>query len=220
MKGVYPQHCFAQVNKERGILFAHIQKLLAKIEQHPELWRLNTERQNTPGSAHHDTDCIYIVGPREMTLESVFNDLEGETYPALDYLLHEVTQLTGMAQAFAASWDQPQQREPKLGRVMIVNLHQGGAIDEHLDEGAYADHFDRFHLVLSARPGVKFHVGPYHFECEVGQLWWFNHKLPHRVVNESDDDRLHLIVDMVSPYWRMERNKGLAAARGSIQVNR
>lgn len=214
MSRLYPQHCFQKVALERDIIDKAIDPLLAKLQANPQLWRLNEERQRAPGSAHHETESIYVLGPPEMTPRSVFNDLTPIAYPAMDVIGFEVAALTGLAQAFAASW-QDEGKAPKLGRVMIANLHRDGVIDPHEDEGAYADHYDRFHLVLHALPGVRFNVGPYHFEPKRAELWWFNHKITHSVVNVSEDDRLHLIIDMVAPYWRMERNKGLAAQRGN-----
>src|SRR5437763_4661547 len=65
----------------RGI---DVQRALAELAQHAALWKLFTARQDTPGSAHHDTECIVLRGPREVTTESVFNDLGAHWLPYLD----------------------------------------------------------------------------------------------------------------------------------------
>ena len=36
-----------------------------------------------------------------------------------------------------------------MGRLLIVNLKPSGHVTKHNDQGTYADHYSRFHLVLN-----------------------------------------------------------------------
>lgn len=162
------------------------------------LWHQHTFRQAHPGSAHHDTSAIYLRYPPlgTITVHDVFNELEAQMTPAADAL---------PAACHLAFWAQEVLGVTKLGRVMLVNLRAGGSIDPHVDEGAYADCYARFHVCVSAQPGVVFRCGGEEVEMRPGELWWFNHKRKHWVENRSSADRVHLIVDAVAPRYRVER---------------
>ena len=41
-------------------------------------------------------------------------------------------------------------RVEDMGRVLIVNLKPCGHVTKHNDQGTYADHYQRFHLVLKS----------------------------------------------------------------------
>jgi GNAT superfamily N-acetyltransferase/quercetin dioxygenase-like cupin family protein len=161
--------------------------LLNAIESRPQLWDEITVRQEAPGSPHHDTQCIWLRGPSVIDLHTVFNDTEAHDYPAMDALATEVTALVSpILQAWGVK---------TLGRVMIVSLAPGGAIDAHEDQGRYAKSFSRFHLVLASKPGNTFTCDGETVHMATGELWWFNHRGEHSVVNDSDEPRIHLIFD-------------------------
>lgn len=167
------------------------QPALAELAAHPELWRIFTGRQDTPGSAHHDTECIVLRGPKTISIESVFNDLDANW---LSYVgaLPELMAL--VVKAGNALGDIKQ-----LGRVMVVNLKPGGRIDAHSDTGAYAEHYDRFHLVLDSKPGNWFYCGAEAVYMKPGELWKFDHHTEHQVANLSASGRIHIIIDARLP---------------------
>lgn len=180
-----------------------VRPLLESIAAQPNLWNEITARQNTPGSPHADTQSIFLRWTPRQDIEAVFSDVDCIDYPALEHLsaaralIAETAKLVGAIQ---------------VARVMIVNLHPGGIIDPHPDEGVYADSFERFHLCLQADFGNEFHVQepgqPYHWqtaEMRPGDLWWFDHKRVHWVENRSNTGRVHMIMDMSAPKFHVER---------------
>jgi quercetin dioxygenase-like cupin family protein len=84
----------------------------------------------------------------------------------------------------------------RLGRVMVTRLPAGGRIYPHTDDGAHAEYFERFHVVLSSGPGCKFRAGDETVHMAPGEVWWFDNSQEHEVMNDSKDERLHLIVDI------------------------
>lgn len=191
------------INLDRIAHGIDVQPLLTAIYSDPELWDQITARQATPGSPHHDTRSIILRWCKSKTIQSVFTDIPAIDYPAFAKLPEArplVDKVFELAEGF------------ELGRVIIADLKPGGKIDKHLDEGAYADYYDRFHLVLTSDPGNKFFV-EYADGCQEwvemkpGELWWFNHKQPHSVENESNRGRIHVIIDAVAPKWREKRLK-------------
>ena len=50
-------------------------------------------------------------------------------------------------------------RGERLGRCLITNLPVGAKIDAHVDGGAPAEYYERFHIVLHSGKGVMFRCG-------------------------------------------------------------
>ncbi len=84
----------------------------------------------------------------------------------------------------------------RLGRCIINKLRPGGQIYPHKDTAAHAEYFDRFHIVLQSGPGSVFRCEDEHVNMQTGEVWWFNNALDHEVINNSHDDRIHLVVDI------------------------
>ena len=170
--------------------------LLEGLEKHPELWDIITARQNTPDSPHTDTKCIFLRGPKELTINSIFHDLESVDYDSLKTYFPFMNDIHGLLGKLI---DQDSNVDP-IGRVMIVSLKTGGVITKHIDEGDYADHHKRYHLVLQSDPLNIFYSETEDKIEEVhmtpGELWWFDHKAPHWVENMSDRERIHIIFDI------------------------
>lgn len=176
--------------------------LLNAVKRKDFLWKEITARQDTVGSPHTDTQSIFLRGPLEQTVESIFNDPSAMNYPAME-------QLTESHQLIHALADIVNARE--IGRIMVVSLAPGGFITPHVDEGKYADHFERFHIILATNPDCWFQCNHDQDSAEfvrmkVGEAWWFNHKREHTFMNEGETPRIHLIADMVAPIYRKERD--------------
>jgi hypothetical protein len=84
----------------------------------------------------------------------------------------------------------------RLGRVIINKLRPGGRIFPHADTPAHAEYWDRFHIVLQSAPGCNFRAGDEMVHMDTGEVWWFNNRIEHEVVNNSADDRIHMVVDI------------------------
>lgn len=156
-----------------------------------------TARQDTQGSPHTDTETIFMRWAKDKTVEAVFSDIVAVNYPAWDILL-ESRKLVERVHKIVGG---------DLGRAIIVNLKPNGIITKHVDEGLYADTYDRFHLPLLTNLennlycGFDERAGEY-VSMMQGELWWFDHKRPHFGCNTSDVGRIHLIVDIKTKRFR------------------
>jgi len=59
-----------------------------------------------------------------------------------------------------------------------------------------AEFYDRYHIVLKSSPGTIFRCGDEQVYMAMGEVWWFNNLIEHEVLNNSIDDRIHLVVDI------------------------
>lgn len=98
---------------------------------------------------------------------------------------------------FAAHWIKKQVNGSELGRVMIVHLEPKSEIGIHFDPGPYFKKYSRFHIPLKTNQDVQFfnkdgnrsHM-PIKTLCQLNNLDY------HGLINNSDEERIHLIADV------------------------
>jgi aspartyl/asparaginyl beta-hydroxylase (cupin superfamily) len=86
----------------------------------------------------------------------------------------------------------------ELGRAKLVMLPAGRRVYPHIDRGEYYRVRDRYHLVIKSTAGSWLRAGDEEVTMQEGELWWFDNKAMHEAWNHGDQDRLHLIFDMLS----------------------
>lgn len=94
----------------------------------------------------------------------------------------------------------------------LLSLGPGGVIKEHSDYRlGWEDGEIRVHVPIVSSEEVEFLVGGRRVEMAVGDAWYLNLNLPHRVTNPSAADRVHLVVDCGVDDWL---NELMASALG------
>ncbi|NII24201.1 aspartyl/asparaginyl beta-hydroxylase domain-containing protein [Pseudoflavitalea sp. X16] len=89
-----------------------------------------------------------------------------------------------------------------LGSVRLLNLKSGAVIKEHRDhELAYERGEARLHIPIFTNEQVEFWVQNERIQMEVGDCWYINANLPHRVANYGAGDRIHLVIDCKVNEW-------------------
>ena len=98
----------------------------------------------------------------------------------------------------------------ELSRAKIVCLPPGHRVYPHVDRGEYYRLRDRYHLVLKSS-GSWMRAGDEEVRMRSGELWWFDNDQVHEARNDGDDDRIHLIFDLLP-------RAGVAAGRVSEAI--
>lgn len=188
------------------------------IWRKPQLWGVYGVRRWHEQSTARAVDDIMLRynkfdGKNDDYVEAVCSNLDVENYPAWRDLpeAHELIAPLMMSV-----------RGLELGRVFIARMSPGTMIPAHSDRIAPAEeqypyrtppavYYDRYHIVLSSAPGVVFRCGEEQIWMKTGEVWWFNNQLEHEVINNSAEDRIHLIADIhsaqdiyVPPYAKPE----------------
>jgi hypothetical protein len=90
----------------------------------------------------------------------------------------------------------------ELEAVRLLKLRAGSDIREHRDYNlGYEDGEVRFHIPVLTNPEVEFYLNQQRVVMNEGECWYLNFNLPHRVVNHSATDRIHLVIDCVVNDW-------------------
>ena len=167
--------------------------LLNMLATRPELWNERTLRTQHPQTAHAEVDDIWIrfndTAAYEATgnAASIVDQHESIWYPPADVLWPVKPMIFDLMRKMNAV---------RLGRVLITRLKPGRQIAPHIDGGDHAAYYERYHIVLQGLPGSLFRAGDEQVCMQTGQVWWFQNGVEHSVLNNSADDRIHIVVDL------------------------
>ncbi|MBN8726693.1 MAG: sulfotransferase [Xanthomonadales bacterium] len=92
-----------------------------------------------------------------------------------------------------------------LGRIRLMRLAGGSEVSLHADTNHYWNERVRVHVPILTRPTVRFQCGDAEVNMAAGECWIFDTWRLHRVLNDDDRPRVHLVVDTIgSPrFWRL-----------------
>ena len=95
-------------------------------------------------------------------------------------------------------------------RAKIVCLPAGRRVYPHVDRGDYYRVRNRYHFVLKSAAGSWLKAEEEEVRMREGELWWFDNDKMHEAFNDGEEDRIHMIFDLL-PKARAEKVLGDAA---------
>jgi hypothetical protein len=177
--------------------------LLHALALKPELWNQVTTRTFHQQSAHRAIDDILLRynrfdSSRDDFVEAVCSEIACVTMPAMAMLPQAQNIVTALMARIGCE---------HLGRVFISRMAPGVSIPWHSDridvaEATFPDkippamYYKRYQVPLKNKPGVVFRTEREAVFMEPGSVWWFDNTIPHEVVNNSDDDRIAMVIDI------------------------
>lgn len=165
-----------------------IAPLLSEIAAMPDAWDLSTGRQEKI-DVQREAMSIPLRGlrksaiagrPRRDVQESRWTGASAN-FPLARRFLVETAAALGA----------------QTGRAKIVSLPAGRRVYPHIDRGQYYRLHDRYHLVLKSTLGSWLKAGDEEIRMREGELWWFDNGQVHEAMNDGDEDRIHLIFDLL-----------------------
>jgi hypothetical protein len=82
----------------------------------------------------------------------------------------------------------------RLGGVLITRLPAGGKIAPHSDSGWHAEYYDKFYVPIVNGAGSVFGFEGGNLIAEAGEVWKFDNSKPHWVNNDSNCERIAMII--------------------------
>ena len=84
-------------------------------------------------------------------------------------------------------------------RAILVLLKSNSKIDKHIDTGKSLSICHRVHVPIITNKDVLFDIDNEIKNLKEGEMWEINNsEKPHSVINNSNIDRIHLIVDWIN----------------------
>ena len=186
-----------------------IGQLTSELAELPAaMWNAYPWRTRSPRSPHRQAsdlllrfqDMQAIIAARKRGVEGMSNPndvFETIPYPAWWRLPAARSIVWRLMRTYYAS---------RIGRVVITSLAPGCEIAAHADDGLITEYYDRFQVAITAASNCFFIVDGVQHAPKVGEVFWFDNRRRHAVMNASDITRLTLIVDLrVEDYghgWR------------------
>jgi quercetin dioxygenase-like cupin family protein len=160
-----------------------VQPMCAALDAHPELWDQRTERTCPEDSPHHGLSDIWARFAEPSTMQPDGSH-DSVWYPPADLL--PVRQIVFPLMAAVHG--------ERLGGVLITRIRPGQICKPHTDPGWHARYYDKFAVQIAAAPGQAFHFEGHELVTKPGDIFWFDNSHTHWVTNESDTDRVTMIV--------------------------
>lgn len=170
------------------------------INRQTELWNQYSLRTQTEGTPHKEVEDIWLrmndleKCQQAAARDGFFDHRESICYPAWEKL-PQVRQLIMAVMSTVEG--------QRLGRCFVSRMKPGAQIYSHKDIGddlsVYYDnepYYSRYHIVLQGLPGSLFLCGEETVNMRTGEVWWFDGAQEHSVINNSADDRIHIVVDI------------------------
>ncbi len=162
-----------------------VMPLVHVLARNGQWWNADRKRTTFEGTPHGQVDDIILRFGLDN--ENVGDDLEAVNRDVLRSLPKATDMALDLMRLVGGS---------RLGRMVITKLGPGKKILPHADVvGEYADYYTRYHIVLLGKPGSLFTCGDETVCMQTGEIWWFDASAEHSVANNSNDDRIHLLVD-------------------------
>lgn len=150
-----------------------------------EDWNLDVTRQTIFKGVHAKTQCYFIMG---FPL-----DWEGRGYPserktANDRLYDAVKVIIDNLETHFKG---------RVGRAIFTKLVPGGNIPKHRDGGYYLMNSHRCHVPIITNENVLFHLQHETINMKAGTCYEINNYGSHAVDNNSEEYRIHMIIDII-----------------------
>lgn len=92
-----------------------------------------------------------------------------------------------------------------LQAVRLLKLSAGAVIKEHRDAELNFEKGEiRIHIPVATHEDVEFILDNERMALKEGSCWYMNFNLPHHINNNSNTDRIHLVIDALVNDWVKE----------------
>ncbi len=163
--------------------------VVAELEASPELWNEHRERTTLYNGPHGGVSDIWV---RYNDFANFDGDLAAFNEP------HESVWYPGslkLPTVRSLVYDVMRVVEGDvLGGVLITKVPPGGRVEPHIDGGWHAGFYGKFAIQIKGNQQQAFHFEDAELRAEPGDLYTFDNSKLHWVTNDSDSDRITLII--------------------------
>lgn len=164
-----------------------VNKIVEYVESFKDEWFFDTSRQETY-KTHKDTQMFPI---RFMD----YNWNPGDVIEIIDK--NNITNLEAKSQIDNIITDLELEYGAKAVRIEFVKMPAQTSVRPHVDGGDMLYLIRRCHIPIVTHEDVLFTVLDNTVNMQVGKSYEINNGMPHSVVNKSNIDRVHLIIDLL-----------------------
>ena len=161
----------------------------SELELAPEVWNTFKARTQHPQSPHREVDDIWV---RYNPIENFTGDLKTFNEEHIAQWYPVVKKLPSVKSVVEEVFSRLEGLE--LGAVLITRIPAGAQVYPHVDLGWHARHFEKYCVQIKGNMQQAFKCKDEERRTEDGDVWWFDNSHAHWVTNNSDEDRITLII--------------------------
>lgn len=165
-----------------------VSALSAQLEAHPEVWDEWTVRTEHPMSPHREAPDIWVRYNPKINHAGDMQAFNGphtsEWYPVI----------AKIPAVIDLCWGLCVKENADLGGVFITKVPAGKQIYPHVDGGWHASTYEKFIITVKGNERQSFNFDGESLATMPGEAFWFDNAYSHWVKNDSDEDRISLIV--------------------------
>ena len=166
--------------------------LKAELEAAPELWNDLPIRTNFENSPHRESDDIWVrYNPRNKVYTESgvsYEGIAGEHDPVWWDCIEKIPSAKNICESVSERFNR------KLMGVFITRIPPGKQIYPHKDWGWHATTTDKYVVQIKGDHKQAFCFEDEELRANDGDLYWFFNQSTHWVKNESDRERISLIM--------------------------
>jgi len=163
-----------------------VSEIKAELDANPDLWNKYGFRKTAPNTPHSQMSDIWVRANKQENIGPKFCD---EHYP----VWYEASKKLPATKKFIMdlmAWVGGE----NLGGVLITKVPPNYKIERHADTKWHAKFFDKFYLQIQGSPEQAFVSEDHDYRPNTGDVYWFNNTREHWVENNSNIDRITLII--------------------------
>jgi len=166
----------------------NVAPVLAALQRHPELWNQHPHRTESEDSPHHGLDDIWFR----------FNDYTGydgdmvtfnAPHQSVWYPSADIIPVKDICYGLMTEF-----RGDQLGGVLLTRIPAGATCQPHVDGGWHAGYYRKFGVQIQGDLRQAFQFEGESFSAVAGDVYEFDNSRLHWVTNNSDEDRITMIV--------------------------
>jgi hypothetical protein len=166
-----------------------VEPLVRELYFASDAWDKIPYRTKFRGSPHREISDIWV---RYNHLDNYYNNPQTFNDEHIAVWYPVVSQLPSARMMAIALADMLE--ADRMGAVLITKIPPGKQVYRHVDPGWHAKFYEKYVIQIRGNSRQAFRFDDEELRAETGQCYWFDNQFPHWVVNESDEDRISLIV--------------------------
>jgi hypothetical protein len=166
-----------------------VTEAVKQLDAHPDVWNLHRERTEMYGTPHNGVSDVWVR----------YRDWSEYTGDWPAFHAEHVSQWYPCVSVLPAVWSLARKVKrhvgaKTLGGVLVTKIPPGGRIEPHVDGGWHAAHYAKYAVQLKGNSQQAFCFEDSELRPEPGDLYTFDNSKLHWVVNDSDSERMTLII--------------------------
>jgi hypothetical protein len=161
--------------------------LVEQLARHPEAWDTHRERTQAYDTPHNGVSDIWVRYNAWANADD--SQFHGEHVSSWYPVVADIPAAWSLARKVMRDVG-----GKRLGGVLITRVPSGGEVKPHIDRGWHAGFYEKFAIQVKGNKDQAFCFEDAELRPEPGDLYTFDNSRLHWVRNDSDSERITLII--------------------------